>query len=134
LLNQAAKHLGYLNWSLFHKDVDRMPSDRFELLVERLYEADDVSPYLPIRKSDEEAIEEMRAWVEDHYSPLQDWAFYDNESENGYAAPDVDLDSELQSEFGDRVPLHLIKKVANDMELEQGPWGDESGFYGDFEE
>ncbi len=71
------------------------------------------------------AIAEMRAWVKSNFSPLIDFALYDNESPNGYAWPDVELSEELHDEFHGTYPDELIERVASELEEANGPWGRE---------
>ena len=75
------------------------------------------------------ARQEMENWVRKNYSRLVDFAFFDRESENGYAWPSVELNEELQEEFSDQYPYELIEEVAIDLEMNNGPWGIEN--YGD---
>ncbi|MFM0416992.1 hypothetical protein [Paraburkholderia aromaticivorans] len=119
--------LGYDNWSLFHKDVGRMTEAHFAKINAKVRAYPEIQKFLTERPIDREAAtEEMREWVESGFTRLIEFAFYDPESESGFAWPSVDLNEELQAEFGDRYPEDLINDVANEMELEEGPWGDEN--------
>lgn len=124
--DNIAIRLGYLNWSLLHRDLGRMSDDRFGALCSEAalkFDWNDTS--LPSPLSEEAAVEEMKAWVKQHFTPLIDFAFYDSESETGFSWPDVDLSDELQNEFSDRYELSLIEKVAIELELNFGLWGKE---------
>lgn len=132
LLDAAAKNLEYRNWSLLHKDVMRMTDDKFgkfEDLVSSIPEIQEYRVRTPALK--DAAISAMRKFVEANFSPLSHYAFHDSESETGYAAPEVELIHELDDEFGHLYPHELLLEVAQDLELDQGPWGRESDVYGD---
>ncbi|RQS83435.1 hypothetical protein DF032_05740 [Burkholderia seminalis] len=130
LLDQIAVSLGYRNWSLLHKDVIRMPENRFSDLATRVSNSPEVQDFQRYESLDKEvARSEMREYVEGSFTRLIEFAFYDSESENGFAWPSVDLHEELEAEFGDRFPSELIAEVASDMEVSDGPWGVED--YGD---
>lgn len=77
---------------------------------------------------DAPARQAMEAWFRGKYTPLIDFAFYDPESENGFAWDDVDPHAELREEFEGKYPIELIKQVADGL-LDEGPWGIED--YGD---
>lgn len=126
LHNGLAVNLGYRNWSLFHKDVLSMPASRLRQLMARIDEAPEIQAFKMYNSVDKVAArEEMRDYVESNFSPLSHFAFYDSESETGYAWPDVNLVEELSEEFGDRFPHAMIEEVATELELDQGPWGRE---------
>ncbi|CAJ3407467.1 Uncharacterised protein [Burkholderia pseudomallei] len=130
LLDKIAASLGYRNWSLLHKDAIRMPADRFAALKAQAHGFPDVQEFQRYGTLDKEAARlEMREYVEGNFTQLIEFAFYDSESENGFAWPSVDLHEELGAEFGERFPPELIAEVASDMELNDGPWGIED--YGD---
>lgn len=130
LLDQIAVSLGYRNWSQFHKDAFRMPEDRFSALVARVSAFPEVQEFECYSALDKDAARlEMREYVEGKFTQLIEFAFYDSESENGFAWPSVDLHEELEAEFGERFPSELIAEVASDMEVNDGPWGVED--YGD---
>jgi hypothetical protein len=134
LLNKIAASIGYRNWSLLHKDALPMPDDRFSALAARVSAFPEVRAFQLQRShtvDKEAAREEMREYVEGNFTRLIEFAFYDSESENGFAWPSVDLHEELGAEFGERFPSELIAEVADDMELNDGPWGIED--YGDDE-
>lgn len=65
----------------------------------------------------------MTKWVERNFTPPIEFAYYDNESENGYSWADEDLVEALRDEFSDRYPSALIEEVGSDLEVNQGPWG-----------
>lgn len=69
------------------------------------------------------AHQEMEAWVRKYYIRLIDFAFLDNESENGYAWPSVEIEYELMAEFLKKYPEKLILIVAKNLESNGGPWG-----------
>lgn len=125
--DRVAQALGYDNWSLFHKDVGRMTDARFGQINAKVHADFEIKEFLAERAIDRKAAtEEMREWVESSFTRLVEFAFYDPESENGYAWPSVDLNEELQNEFGGKYPEDLINDVASDMEVDDGPWGDEN--------
>lgn len=127
LHDRVATVLGYDNWSLFHKDVGRMTDAHFAQISAKVHADHAIQEFLAERTVDRKAAtEEMREWVESHFTRLVEFAFYDPESDNGYAWPSVDLNEELQSEFGEKYPDDLINDVANELEVDEGPWGDEN--------
>jgi hypothetical protein len=123
--NLVAVRLGFKNWSLLHKFL----ASASPLLVESVEGAAKkdivLASYLErMAPLDLEAArDEMEEWVRSNLSPLINFAFYDNESENGFAWQDEDLSNELQQEFSEKYPLELIEKVALDLEMSEGPWG-----------
>lgn len=130
VLDQIAVTLGYRNWSLLHKDAIRMPTGRFSALAARVSDFPEVQEFQRYNALDKEAARsEMREYVEGNFTRLIEFAFYDSESENGFAWPSADLRDELEAEFGERFPPELIAEVASDMEVNDGPWGIED--YGD---
>jgi hypothetical protein len=132
LLDRVAKALGYSNWSLFHKDVVKMSDARFDEIDKRVRSFPQVQSFIAEGKIDREAAkDEMREWVESNFTPLIEFAFYDNEAQNNFAWPSVDLYDELRDQFFGTYPDVLIDEVAGDMELNQGPWGVEDAFYSD---
>jgi len=135
-LDQLAQSLAYGNWSQLRRSVDAMSEARFDELwdfaLEHLPGFERGLEIVKLTQDEEaEAIELMQNWVTTNYSPLISYAFFDNESENGFAESGVDLNDVLQSEFQETYPLDLIEQVAIDMELDQGPWGDENSYYRD---
>ena len=125
-LDAVANLLGFNNWSLVSKHVNSMTPLHAVIFDTGLYAlpklAAILAPQFPPFNRDS-AIEEMRDWVRGKYTPLVEFAFHDNESETGYAWPDEDLSEGLQDMFGDKYPFELINEVAQDMEIDQGPWG-----------
>jgi hypothetical protein len=124
-LDQIAIALGYLNWALLHKHVATISNAKFDKLKGDMLTHPKIGALLEpsLDAFDEDAAgEEMRDWVRQHYTPLLDFAFYDSESSNGFAWPDVDLREELQDKFGGQFPDDLISAVAAKLE-EAGPWG-----------
>lgn len=135
-LNKIATALSYNNWALLNQHIHKMTEAQLSKFHDSLYDHAKLIKYLPpifIRFDQAAAIEEMIAWVENNFTPLNDFAFYDSESENGFAARDEDLNEALQEEFSDRFPLNLIEQVANELELDRGPWGIEDYGYVDDE-
>ena len=129
----VAQALGYKNWSQLHKHLDGLTGTDFDLVVRRVLEHKDIGSIiakLAVRTINvEDAIEEMTRWARKKYTPLVNFAFYDNESETGYSWPDVDMAEELAAEFEGRFPIELIQQVGNDLDVDEGPWGIED--YGD---
>ncbi|TAL85907.1 MAG: hypothetical protein EPN74_06540 [Rhodanobacter sp.] len=129
-LDQVAKAFGYLNWSQLHKHAKTLgPAGVHELQrkailhpeLARFLEKGD--PTLLTGVDADAAKEVMRAYVREHFTPLHEFAYYDSESESGYAWPEVDLDEELQGAFSDVYPTELINEVATEMFLTYGLWG-----------
>jgi len=130
-LDKVAVICGYNNWSLLHKDVQKKVGYELSAFHENLYGRPRLEGILPSRFSGfdpKEAADAMKDWVETNYTRLVEFAYYDNESSNGYAWPDEDINNALQEEFGQVYPLELIEEVAANIELD-GPWGIED--YGD---
>ena len=67
----------------------------------------------------------MREWFTAEYSPLSHFAPYDSELESGYAWPNVDVVDLLTDKFWGKYPEDFICEVGNDLEAEEGSWGDE---------
>jgi hypothetical protein len=130
-LDAVAAAFGYNNWSLLSKAVNAMNQARLSSFQDALYSHPEFAGYLSLKSSFDRAaaVEEMTEWVESNYMPLNEFAFYDSESENGFAARSEDLVGALQDEFSDRFPLSLIVEVGNDLELDRGPWGNEDYGY-----
>jgi hypothetical protein len=125
-LDFIAQKLSYNNWSMLHKDLASKEEDSLLAFHERLYRNTTLENLLPdefAHINRESAIDEMRQWVEKTFTRLIEFAFYDRESENGFAWPSVDLNDELSEQFGRLYPYDLIDEVATDMELDSGPWG-----------
>lgn len=121
-LDIIASKFGYKNWSQFHQDIINMSDAKFGQIkfeFESKYLVN-ISGYI---FDEESAIETMRSWVRQNFTPLVDFAFYDSESSNGYAWADEDINLALQEEFLEKFPLELIEKVADDLEINHGPWG-----------
>lgn len=130
LLDQEAVSFGYKNWSLFHRDIGRMPDSLFAVIdakVKKSPGAQEIAERKSIKQA--AATEEMQSFVRLKYARLIDFAYLDSESENGYAVPSVDILDQLASEFGGSIPDELIESVAAEME-EDGPWGVEN--YGNY--
>lgn len=136
VLDKVAAGLGYNNWSLLSRHLNKMSEAQLGKFHDALYEHPQFIEYLPpiFPAFDRAAaVREMSAWVESNFTPLIEFAFYDSESENGFAARDEDLVEALQDEFSDRFPQSLIEEVGNDLELDRGPWGSEDYGYNDEE-
>lgn len=127
--NEIASLFGFNNWSLLLRQIERGSPSQFFGLYEQMQRHPEVKPWLPVLLNpsiDKDlAVEEMQDWVRKKFTPLIDFAFYDSESPNGYAADDIELIYELQDEFSDKFPDWLIQEVASDMEANHGPWGQE---------
>lgn len=134
VLDKIAVALGYNNWSLLTKHVNKMDNPQLRRFHDGLYQnpkfEDYLSPIFPPFER-EDAVEEMTTWVQRKFTPLINFAYYDNESENGFSWADEDLVDALQDEFSDRYPSALIEDVGRDLEVNHGPWGIED--YGDDE-
>jgi hypothetical protein len=125
-LDKIALALGYNNWSLLTKHVYKMGQSQLNDFHDSLYQNPKFQEYLPpifppFERAD--AVEEMTKWVERKFTPLIEFAYYDNESENGFSWADEDLVGALQDEFSDRYPSALIEEVGSDLEINHGPWG-----------
>ena len=70
-----------------------------------------------------DAADLMRQWVLGRYTPLQDFAFYDSESANGYAWPEEELIPALYEYFHKVFPDATIEMVGAELEAKSGPWG-----------
>jgi hypothetical protein len=125
--DQVAISLGFKNWSLLHKHLAAARWSETRRVLNQALEKPGMGEFIEVHAvrtiDEDEAIAEMRRWVRSTYTPLIDFAFYDNESETGFSWPAVELVLELSAEFSGRYPHDLIEKVGNDMELDQGPWG-----------
>ncbi|CAB3661364.1 hypothetical protein [Paraburkholderia rhynchosiae] len=128
--DEIAKEFGYPNWSVMHKNVAAMAQHQFALFKERVEAHPEVQAILFASPRFLAAAKvEMEEWVRANYTPLIEFAFYDNESENGFSLPSEDINNLLQEEFDHRFPFDLIESVAAELELE-GPWGDEDYWLG----
>ena len=118
-LDQIAAITGRANWSLLAKHIDGAEFSQLISISKKL------SPqFRAIGIPDFEGGESlMRDWVISVFTPLQDFAFYDSETENGYAWPSVELKFELYIRYGDIFPETTIERVALDLEMSGGPWG-----------
>ena len=126
--NITAEMLGYNNWSMLHKHFINASDSQFSALMDLVRNHPtlgqiSVGAKTPASIEPMDAEDEMRAWVRRKFTPLIDFAFYDSESENGFAWADEDLNDALQDQFGDKYPLDLIEKVALALEQNEGPWG-----------
>jgi len=126
ILDEIAEGLAYKNWSLFSKDVFATSEAHFNELRSKILESPECQDFIRRQSIDEnEATLEMHGYVKRTFKPLVEFAFHDSESENGYAWPEVDLTTALEEEFGHLYPHDLIHTVAIDLEVDQGPWGEE---------
>ena len=118
---------GYLNWSMLHKKIDRMSATEFAELFDKAIEHKQIGPYLVEKTTrtiiEADATQEMKEWARRRFTPLIEFAFYDSESENGFAWPEVDIAYELEEQFGGRFPSEMIRKIGIDLEVDEGPWG-----------
>lgn len=76
----------YNNWSLFHKDVGGMTDAHLAQISAKVH-ADHAIQEFPAGRAvaKKAATDNMREWVESHFTRLVEFAFYDCESDNGYA-------------------------------------------------
>jgi len=125
-LDRIANSRGYLNWALFTKDIEAMTVPRFALLQScfTIFPGNNLpeAQLHPLEVDEQEAIDIMTDWVERNFTRLIEFAFYDSESENGFATRDEPISMALQEEFDDQYPFELIERVATNLELD-GPWG-----------
>lgn len=128
-LDSVASQLGYKNWALLSKDVGSSTPAKLEGIYRRILDHALLGDYATLLFSEAEARNEMEEWVRSKFTPLVHFAYYDRESENGFAWDDEDLAAVLEAEFGDRFPLKLILDVAASLEANEGPWGIE--YYGE---
>lgn len=131
-LDMIAVALGYNNWSLLSKAVQKMDNMQLREFYDGLHQNPKFAEYLPPifpSYDKEEAIEEMKAWVKEQFTPLVEFAYFESEAENGFAWPEEDLVCALNEEFDDRFPFSLIEEVGIDLEVNYGPFGKED--YGD---
>lgn len=139
--DRVAKAFHYINWSQLHKHVRSTSSSTLDEIRRRALLHPELAIFLNKPRQEVEAMssldlksakEDIRSYAREHFSPLNDFAFFDSESESGFAWPEVDLDMELQDAFADQYPIDLINEVAADLLLQHGPWGVED--YGPDEE
>lgn len=125
--------LGFKNWSLLHKHVDGLVGSSFALVVRKVLDQEELGDFVSesaVRTvAVDDAVEEMKSWARNKYTPLIEFAYHDNESPTGYSWPEVEMAEELASEFEGKFPLDLIVKVGNALDMAEGPWGLED--YGD---
>jgi len=132
--DRIAVTLGFNNWSLLHKHLDRNPGwsemDRIkQLALNRPGLGDCIKEHAYRTIDEDHARVVMKQWARAKYTPLIEFAFYDNESESGFSWPDVNMAEELSEEFAGRYPDDLIEEVGNSLDADEGPWGLED--YGD---
>lgn len=130
--DQVAISLGFNNWSMLHKHLSAaFWSETHKLLTLAMKKpglGDFIDTHAYRTIDEDEATTRMKQWARAKYTPLIEFAFYDNESETGFSWPDVDMVIELGEEFAGKVPQDLIEKVGYELERD-GPWGLEE--YGD---
>jgi hypothetical protein len=131
--DEIAHSLNYKNWSMLHKHLDGLHGPAFQLAMNQVLRHKQLGPAvkeLAFRTIDEdEAVQTMKSWARRKYSRLIDFAYYDNEAENGFSWPEVDMADELSAEFCGQFPDNLIQEVGNALDTDEGPWGLEE--YGD---
>lgn len=124
--DQVAISLGFKNWSMLHKHLSAALWSETDRLLTLAMKKPDLGEFIDAhayRTIDEnEATERMKKWARAKYTPLIEFAFYDNESDTGFSWPDVEMVIELGEEFAGKVPQDLIEKVGYELELD-GPWG-----------
>lgn len=126
-LNWVASLLGYNNWSLLQKHARKMSASAIDDFHDDLYLHPILSEELAKQNTPIDtkiAAEEMRVWVSANFSRLIEFAYYDSESENGFAWPSADINHALQENFDGKYPIDLIEDVATDLESD-GPWGED---------
>ena len=124
--DQVAISLGLKNWAMLHKHLSSArwsETNRLLTLITKKPHLGDFVATRAYRTIDEdEAADRMKRWARAKYTPLIEFAFYDNESETGFGWPDVEMVIELGEEFAGKVPQDLIERVGHELELD-GPWG-----------
>lgn len=124
--DQVAISLCFKNWSMLHKHLSGAHWSETDKVLTLALKKPSLGEFIgshAYRTIDEdEAAERMRQWARAKYTPLIEFAFYDNESENGFSWPDVEMVTELGEEFAGKMPQDLIEKVGYELERE-GPWG-----------
>ncbi len=129
-LDEVAKLLGFHNWSMLHKfavaaDDEKLGKIILAVLTHSLLSDALGGHFLAtdgMKIVRDSAVEEMIEAGRTKYTPLVDFAFYDSESESGYAWPSVEMAEELADMFSDRFPHEWIESAAQHLE-EDGPWG-----------
>ncbi len=138
--DQIAISLGFKNWSLLHKHLAPVKWPWQDHVLDLALKKPGLGQFIEDHAvktiGEDEAIETMEDWARRKYTPLIEFAFYDNESENGFSWPSVEMAEELSSEFAGQYPDDLIEKVGNDLDVDEGPWGldDRDGVDDDFDE
>ena len=131
--DSVSHRLGFKNWSMLHKHVDGLLGDPFHLVLRKVLDdeklGDFVSEAAVRTVVVEDAILEMKSWARKKYTPLIEFAYYDNESPTGFSWPEVEMADELAEEFEGRFTLEVIVRVGNALDADEGPWGLED--YGD---
>lgn len=129
-----AQHGGFNEWSQLSEYVHESAHEELCNLILKYKGLVDYEKTMPAASSmtDEEMEQfeqEMLDFVHQHFEPLVNFAPLDNESETGYAWPEVDLQQELQDNFDHRFPYaDFIEHFATNLELSRGPWGDSKSY------
>lgn len=121
--NSLAVAFGYPNWSVLHKNLASMSENKLAHIWAQMMSDPGVQDILVNTPHFVDAArDKMRAYVETRFARLIEFAFFDNESENGFDTRSQNLYVLLQEEFFDQIPEGLIEQVAEELEME-GPWG-----------
>lgn len=125
--NEIAISLAFKNWSMLHKHVAPIKWTYVDHVLDLVLKKPGLGQFVEdhaVKTIDEdEGTDTMKDWARAKYTPLIDFAFYDNESPNGFSWPDVDMAEELREEFSGQYPDDLIESVAHYLEINNGPWG-----------
>lgn len=125
---ELALSLGYQRWSLLADRLNRDADADKRQCIAAIQRDPDLHARLCKRALRPDEVEEARhtmtAWLRPRYAPLQEWAFHDPESPNGYDDPGIDLAPVLDAHFHGIYPEHVIDRLAWDLEVEHGVWGD----------
>jgi len=135
--NEIAISLAFKNWSMLHKHLAPIKWTYIDHVLDLVLKKPNLGQFVEehaVKTIDEdEGADTMKAWARSKYTPLIDFAFYDNESSNGFSWPDVDMAEELREEFNGQYPDELIESVAHALEINGGPWGLDNRYDGDDE-
>lgn len=134
ILDWIAVRFGFNNWSLFQNHIPISSNQHFAEMQAK-FENMKSSVFAALQSAESDSIEEvddsfgkevMESWVRRKFTPLVDFAYYDPESENGYAWDSEDIFQELMDRFDGTYSESLIQEVAANLEVNHGPWGRES--------
>ena len=124
--DQIAIRLGFKNWSMLHKHLASAKWSAVDQVKTLALQKPGLGQFIEDHAyktiDEDEGRETMRDWARAKYTPLIDFAFYDNESPNGFSFPEVDMVIELGEEFAGQYPQELIEVVGQRLEAD-GPWG-----------